>query len=85
MFRWYRASIADINLNNQPILRLDKDFTYRLALQSSYLISEGISINLSVGKDFDSPYFEREGFFSIFGFNYTLFRKVAVPVQQPSQ
>ena len=80
MFRWYRATIPDLNINNQRILRLEKDFTWRFALQGTYLISDGISFNLSLGKDFDSPFVSREGFFSIFGLNYALFRKVPTKV-----
>lgn len=83
MFRWYNAEIPDFNSNNQPIMRVEKDFTYRLAFQSAYLVNDGLSINLSIGKDFDSPYFEKTGFFSAFGFNYTLFQKEKVAVTVP--
>lgn len=83
MFRWYNAEIPDFNSNNQPITRLEKDFTYRLAFQSAYMINDGLSVNLSIGKDFDSPYFEKTGFFSVFGFNYTLFQKEKVAVAAP--
>jgi hypothetical protein len=75
MFRWYRAEIPDVNINNQPIVRLDKDFTYRLAVQGSYVISKDISINLSIGKDFNSPFISGSGIFSILGLNYSLFSK----------
>lgn len=75
MFRWYRAGIPDRNSNNQPITRLDKDFTYRLAVQSSYMISKDVSINLSLGKDFDSPFISGSGFFSIIGLNFSIFSK----------
>ena len=79
MVRWYREEIPDRNINNQPIIRLNKDFTYRLAVQSSYMISREVSINLSIGKDFNSPFISRSGFFSILGFNYSIFS------QQPSK
>jgi|GEM_PF-1280008 len=81
MLRWYRAEIPDKNLNNEPILRLEKDFTYRLALQSSYAITDGISVNLSLGKDFNSPFLQKDAFFSIFGLSYSLFKKTPVLVQ----
>ncbi len=74
MFRWYRAEIPDVDINNQSIIRLDKDFTYRLAVQGSYIISKEVSINISLGKDFNSP-FSGTGFFSIIGFNYSIFNK----------
>jgi len=80
MLRWYAASIPDFNSNNQPIMRLEKDFTYRIGLQTSYNITDGIGINMSIGKDFNSPYFNRQGFFSIFGLNYSLFDKEKVAV-----
>jgi hypothetical protein len=76
LFRHYRAEIDDININNQPIKRVEKDFTYRFAAQASYMISKDISINLSFGKDFDSPFVSRSGFFSILGFNYSIFSKL---------
>ncbi len=75
MLRWYRADIPDVNGNNQPITRAEKKFTYRLAAQGSYLISKDISINLSFGKNFDSPFISRSGFFSILGLNYSIFSK----------
>ena len=83
MFRWYRAEVPDINSGGQPITRLDKDFTYRLAVQGTYVISKDISVNLSIGKDFDSPFISRSGVFSILGLNYSLFSKV--PAQLPDK
>ena len=75
MMRWYRADIPDVNASNQPIIRVEKKFTYRLAAQGSYMIAKDISINLSIGKDFDSPFISRSGFFSILGLNYSIFSK----------
>jgi hypothetical protein len=75
MARFYSAKIADINISNQPITRVEKQFTYRLAAQASYAISKDVSINLSLGKDFDSPFISRSGFFSILGINYSIFSK----------
>jgi hypothetical protein len=75
MARFYSAQIADININNQPIKRVEKQFTYRLAAQASYAISKDVSINFSLGKDFDSPFISRSGFFSILGINYSIFSK----------
>jgi hypothetical protein len=85
MLRWLRAEIPDKNTSNQPIVRVEKDFTYRIALQGTYLISESISFNISLGKDFNSPFIKQEGFFSIFGLNYSLFRKVKTEVPVPTQ
>lgn len=75
MLRWYQASIPDFNSNNQPINRSEKDFTYRLAVQGSYIIKSDISINISFGKDFGSPFYSGTSYFSIFGLNYSLFNK----------
>jgi len=75
MFRWYRAEVPDLNSSGQPITRLDKDFTYRLAVQGTYVISKDISVNLSIGKDFNSPFISKSGVFSILGLNYSLFSK----------
>ncbi len=75
MARFYSAQIEDINISNQPIKRVEKQFTYRLAAQASYAISKDVSVNLSLGKDFDSPFISRSGFFSILGVNYSIFSK----------
>jgi len=72
MFRWYRAEIPDKNLNNEPITRLAREFTYRLAIQCSYTISKDLSVNLNLGKDFSSPFLGGSGFFSILGLNYSI-------------
>lgn len=75
MLRWYRAQLPAFNANNQPITRLEKNFTYRLAVQGSYTLTKDISVNISIGKDFDSPFISSKGVFSILGLNYSLFSK----------
>ncbi len=75
MLRWYQAEIADVNSSGQPIKRLEKNSSYRLAVQGSYLISQQISVNVSFGKNFDSPFISGSGFFSILGLNYSIFNK----------
>ncbi len=75
MMRYYSAGIPDTNLNHQPIVRKETSFTYRLAAQGSYLIGKNVSINLSLGKDFNSPFVATSGFFSILGLNYSIFGK----------
>jgi hypothetical protein len=75
MLRWYRAEIPAFNAGNQPVIILEKNFTYRLAVQGSYSISKDISVNLSIGKDFESPFISSKGVFSILGINYSLFSK----------
>jgi hypothetical protein len=81
MFRWYRAEFPDKNANNQPITRLEKDGTYRLAAQAAYRITNDISVNLSFGKAFDQPFISGSSFFSVLGVNYTIFRKAKVDLQ----
>lgn len=76
MFRWYSATLPGFNNNNQPVSRIEKDITWRFALQGSVLITEGISLNLSLGKDFNAPFNKNQGYFSIVGFNYTFIKKV---------
>jgi hypothetical protein len=75
MLRWYRAQVPAFNSSNQPITRLEKNFTYRLAVQGSYIITKDISVNISIGKDFDSPFISSKGVFSILGLNYSIFSK----------
>jgi hypothetical protein len=75
--RAYRAEVPDLNQAGESITRLEKDFTYRLAVQAAYRISKDISVNLSLGKDFDAPFIGRSGFFSIFGLNYSILKNAA--------
>ncbi len=75
MLRWYRADIPALDIANMPITRVEKKFTYRLAVQGSYIITKDISVNLSIGKDFDSPFVSGSGVFSILGLNYSIFSK----------
>lgn len=79
MIRWYRSEIPDINIANEPITRLEKDFTYRIAAQCSYTIAKDTSINLSIGKDFDSAFITNNSLFSILGVNYSIFNKRFIP------
>lgn len=72
--RWYRMDIPDININNQHITRVEQGFTYRIAVSGSYKIASNISLNLSFGKNFDSPLVANYNFFSIFGINYSLYK-----------
>ncbi len=82
MFRHYKAEIPDVDINNQPILRVVKDVTYRFAVQGSYTITKDISISLNLGKDFASPFVYGSGFFSILGFDYNLFSKEPPQLKQ---
>ncbi|MGH2666797.1 hypothetical protein [Flavobacterium sp.] len=75
MIRWYRTEIPDLNSNGDPIIRLEKNFTYRIAAQFSYTVAEDISLNLSIGKEFDDPVLSKTAFFSILGVNYAIFNR----------
>ncbi|HEX8517227.1 MAG TPA: hypothetical protein VF868_13605 [Bacteroidia bacterium] len=74
MFRWYRAEVPDININNGIITRLEKGNTYRISAQGSYKIAQNISVNISLGKDFDSPFISNTNFFTLIGVNYSVFK-----------
>lgn len=84
MLRWYRAEFPDFNNIGQAITKVDKDFTYRLAIQSAYKISNDISVNISLGKDFDTPFVTGSGFFSILGINYSILNKAKVSLSPES-
>lgn len=75
MMRWYRSEIPDLNYLEQPITRLEKDFTYRLAAQVSYSIAKDISLNLSLGKQFEDARINGTSIFTILGLNYSLFHR----------
>jgi hypothetical protein len=73
MGRWYQTEFPDTNILGQPITRVEKEFTYRIAAQISYVVIDEVSVNFSLGKDFKNPAFTTNGYFSMFGLNYTLF------------
>ena len=75
MLRWYSTDFPDFNSNSKPITRVERGFTYRIAAQLSYAIYENVSVNFSLGKDFESAVFKKSSFFSIFGINYSIFNK----------
>ena len=75
MIRWYRTEIPDFNMNGDKIIRLEKNFTYRIAAQFSYTVAKDISLNLSIGKEFDDPVLTKTAFFSILGVNYSIFNR----------
>ena len=72
MARWYTMKIP----LGQDIFKENNDFTYRVAFQGSYLISKQLSINLSFGKDFSNTSITASGYFSMLGFNYSIFNKL---------
>ena len=73
MLRWYSAQFPGINSSGQTTTIKQNDFSYRLAFQSSFMLTSQISLNLSLGKDFNTPFITNNGFFSILGFNYRIF------------
>ncbi|MFT3796199.1 hypothetical protein [Flavobacterium sp.] len=75
MARWYRMEIPEVNILGQPIRRVEKKLTYRLAAQLAYSIAREISVNLSIGKSFEDPVLSKAGFFSILGLNYSIFNQ----------
>jgi len=76
MLRWYKADIPSFNGLGQNVTTEEKDLTYRIAAQMSYFVNENISINVSLGKDFESPELSGTSFFSIFGLQYSLFENM---------
>jgi len=72
MIRWSNAKLQELNNGTQMTIS-QSDFSYRLAFQASYMLSSQISVNVSLGKDFDTPYITSSGFFSLLGFNYSIF------------
>ncbi len=73
--RWYEVEFDDLNANNEPIRRVEDDFTYRLAANLTYHINEFIYLNASMGKNYGTPLVADADFFSIIGLNFNLFRK----------
>lgn len=78
MLRWYSSQIPDFDINGNRIKRLEADFSYRLAIQGAYIITEQLSINISFGKDFSQPFIGGDSYFSILGLNYSIFNKERV-------
>jgi len=78
LLRWYNADVPDRNMAGESILRSEKKFTYRLAANGSYAITKDLSVNVSFGKNFDSPFLSGSSFFSILGVNYSIFKYPAI-------
>lgn len=82
MGRWFEIEYDDFNLQGETITRVEDDFTYRLATNFNYKLNEYIFISASFGKAFDDNLVTKQGFFSIFGINYNLFKKSTVELTQ---
>ncbi|MBS1630528.1 MAG: hypothetical protein JST27_10765 [Bacteroidetes bacterium] len=74
MLRWYWLQVPVIQ-GTEHFYKKENGFSYRLAAQVSYLLMKDISVNLSLGKDFDDEPLTSSGFFSILGVNYSLFAR----------
>jgi hypothetical protein len=77
VLRWHWSEMPFM-LGPERFYRKESGFTYRLAAQASYRLVNDISVNLSLGKDFDNERLEGSGFFSILGFNYSMFAKRSI-------
>jgi hypothetical protein len=74
MGRVFHGKMHTVDVDNNDVTRTDNGMTWRLAAQASYKIAQDISVNLSLGKNFDSPFLQDAGFFSIFGVRYSIFK-----------
>lgn len=74
MLRWYWSQVPVIQ-GTERFFRKENGFSYRIAAQASYRLMNDISVNLSLGKDFEDVSISSSGFFSILGFNYSLFTR----------
>jgi hypothetical protein len=77
VLRWHWSEMPFM-LGPERLYRKESGFTYRLAAQASYKLVNDISVNFSLGKDFGNERLESSGFFSILGFNYSLFAKRSI-------
>ncbi len=82
MLRYASWQIPDRNINNVAIHRIEKKSSYRVALQCAYKVNDLISFNISLGKDFEALQFNSNSYFSLFGFNYSLFSKQPQQLQK---
>lgn len=73
LYRYYNAEIPQLTGGTNPVILKEKKSTYRFAFQSAVNISPTLSITVSLGKDFDSPFLRGNGMFSILGFSYNIF------------
>jgi hypothetical protein len=73
--RWYQTGVTAMNSQGERVRLTDRNLTYRIAVQGSYIVTRDLSINLSLGKGFEDAFASSTGFFSILGFNYSIFKK----------
>lgn len=78
MLRWRETNISALN---GGVDNSDEKFSYRLAAQASQRVNNYISVNFSLGKNFDSPFISGSGFFSLFGINYSIFSKQEIKLE----
>ncbi len=74
LLRWYWSQVPVIQ-GSERFFKKENGFSYRIAAQASYRLMKDISVNLSLGKDFEDVSISSSGFFSILGFNYSLFTR----------
>lgn len=78
LLRRSKIEFSDININNEQINMVERDFTYRIAATIQYRINDYAHLNFSVGKDYNKPLVSTDTFFSIAGINFNLFKKIQV-------
>jgi len=89
----YGKSLEKLQITTEAIFRyyestgildpLEEDqLSYRLAANLNYYLSDQIFVNLSLGKDHDTP-FNYGGFFSVFGVNLDIFSQEILVDQLP--
>ncbi len=72
IYRSYEFRYLTKDFNGNNITAIKSGSTYRLALNMEYKISEVISLNASIGKDFDGPFVTKNNFLSVIGANISL-------------
>ena len=78
VFRNSSIEFDDINAANEPIRRIERTTTYRLAIIGQYRINPFIIFNISLGKNYAQPFRAEGQFFSSAGLNFNLFRPLTV-------
>jgi hypothetical protein len=78
VFRNSSIEFDDINAANEPIRRIERTTTYRLAIIGQYRINPFILFNISLGKNYAQPFKAEGQFFSSAGLNFNLFRPLTV-------
>lgn len=72
ILRSYELEFDDRNELGEPIRRLEKENTYKIAVNGEYKLSDNVSLTATFGKNFDNALFTSGNLLTLLGLNFGL-------------